>query len=155
MKSFDNLRTQLNEYADGPYANGTAFSAQGGHSQYRNDISDAGYMDKIQQYLDIVGGKPVFDPVGTTVRLRGEMNIVGLDFPYSVKDGEGTFPVRGNAVAAGTQNADGTFVESEDDGIESKLGHSLVMDVRHEASGDGRFYVKARLINPEDTAEEE
>ena len=156
MKSFDDLRTQLNEYSEGPYANGTAFAAQGGHSQYRNDIADAGFMEKIQQYLDIVGGKSVFDPTGATIRLRGEMNIVGLDFPYSVSDGEGTFPVRGNAVAVGTQNADGTFIESEDDGIESKLGHPLVMEVRHEPTGDGRFFVRAKLVNPnEDSPEEE
>ena len=156
MKSFDDLRTQLNEYSDGPYANGTSFAAQGGHSQYRNDIADAGFMDKIQQYLDIVGGKPVFDPQGATVRLRAEMNIVGLDFPYQNGDGEGSFPVRGNAVAAGTQNPDGTFIESDDDGLESKLGHPLVVDIRHESNGDGRFFVKARLVNPnEDAAEEE
>jgi|TARA_R100001015_G_C4597750_1_gene152836 hypothetical protein len=154
MKSFDDLRTQLNEFADGPYASGTAFAVQGGHSS-RNDIGDAAFMDKIQQYLDIVGGKPVFDPHGATVRLRAEMNIVGLDFPFAAGDGEGSYPVRGNAVAQGTLNPDGTFIESEDDGIESKLGHPLVMDVRHEASGDGRFFVKARLVNPDEDAAEE
>ena len=155
MKSFDDLRSQLNEYSDGPYANGTAFSAQGGHGRYRQDIADTGFMKKIQQYLDIVGGKPVFDPHGATVRLRAEMNIIGLDFPYANGDGEGTFPVRGNEVAPGTQNPDGTFVESGDDGIESKLGHSLVLDIRHEPTGDGKFFVRSRLVNPDEDSSEE
>ena len=114
---------------------------------------DKGFLGKLNQYLENFGTKKFFDPVGATVRLRGEMNIIGIDFPYTNESGEGVFPVRKHTEMIGSQNPDGTFVEMSDDGITKVTGHPLSMSIQFESTGDGFYYVHAGLINPNDELE--
>jgi len=151
MKTFDELKQTLLEYANGPFAiDGGNAVVDGGRTW---DISYRPFFEKVNQYLEYFSSLEFFDPVGAVNRLRGEMNLIGLDFPYTSQSHQGIFPLQSNTEMIGSQRPDGTFIEMSDDGITRRLGHPLSLSIQFQPCSNGKYCVQAEMINPNESVD--
>ena len=148
-KKFSELRKRMFESWAHVAIDGSPAVVDGGRTW--DWTRDEQFLGKLNQYLENFGTKKFFDPVGATVRLRGEMNIIGMDFPFTNESKDGVYPISRHTEMIGSQNPDGTFVEMSDDGVTKVYGTPLSMSIQFEGTGDGYYYVHASVINPNET----
>ena len=86
MKSFKELKQQINENGGGVEPRVTGGKAvnhvvDGGQS---TDATRPEVFEQVRQYIANFTSKNYFKPAEAMVRMRSELNLVGIDFEYSL-----------------------------------------------------------------------
>ena len=148
MKSFKDLKTNLDESNDSEVritgGKGAHRIVDGGKS---TDATRPEEFETVRQYIANFTSKNYFKPAEAVVRMRAELNLVGIDFEYTNESGEGQYPITMNGGSSGWDMEEGDITSG--DGVKEKLGHGVAMDVRFEQMENGYFKIHADLIDTE------
>lgn len=144
MKSFKDLKTKLSEAHTSTHETGEQSGLDGGGSM---DATRPEVFEQVRQYIANFTSKNYFRPSEAVVRMKAELNMVGIDFNYTNESGEGKFPITMNGGLYGWDMEEGDIVSG--DGVKEKIGHGVAMDIQFEQMENGYFKIHADLIDTE------
>ncbi len=149
MKSFKDLKTKLDESG-----HDSEVRITGGKGAHRivdggksTDATRPEVFETVRQYIANFTSKNYFKPAEAVVRMRAELNLVGIDFEYTNESGEGQYPITMNGGSSGWDMEEGDITSG--DGVKEKLGHGVAMDIQFEQMENGYFKIHADLIDTE------
>ena len=145
MKSFKDLRVQLDENGSQPTVSGG--KAVSRETDVPNTAAKPAVLEQVKQYIANFTSKNYFKPAEAVVRMRAELNMVGIDWNYTNESGEGQFPITINGGSWGWNVEEGDITSG--DGVKEKYGHGMAMDIQFEQMENGYYKIHADLIDTE------